>query len=255
MLLDVTSSASTAFEATTERLERIVKATLRRNADRPELDWSAFDPSRLDLDQQRALGFFVRQMRYIEATSPANLATLAHHTPVASLRAAYAAQIQDERAHATLLARYADLLDAPREVRWENVVGCRFGRLLQRDPLAGATAVLTSIEFYATALIDEVLARVDEPLLHAVFKHILVDEARHRTLAVEAVRLLEREGVGQGLLSRARLAFSRKMVDVYFLNLVAPALQRFAAPLGLPGREVYERARDDIADAFARGSV
>ncbi len=246
---------SISFEATTERLERVVRATLKRNVDRPELEWTLFDPSRLDAQQQRALGFFLQQMRYIEATSPANLATLAKHTPVASLRSAYAAQMQDERAHAALLGRYANLLDAPTDVRWENVVGCEVGKLLQRDAYAGALAVLTSIEFYATALIDEVLARVDEPLLHALFQHILKDEARHKVLATEAVRLLEREGIGQSRLSRARVAFARRMVDVYFLQLVAPALARFAAPLGLPGREVYERARDEIADAFAQGAL
>lgn len=252
MLLDLRSDTSASFEATTDRLERIVRATLKRNASRPEIEWALFDPSSLDDQERRALGFFIRQMRYIEATSPANLATLAKHTPVASLRSAYGAQMQDERAHAALLARYGDLLEAPPDVRWENVVGCEVGKLLQRDPYAGAVAVLTSIEFYATALIDEVLLRVDEPLLHALFKHILLDEARHRTLAVEAVRLLEREGIGQSRLSRARVAFARGMVDVYFLQLVAPALQRFAAPLGLPGRQVYERARDEIADAFKR---
>lgn len=253
MLLDLDPHRGSAFEATSERLERVVRATLKRNAERPELDWSLFDPSRLDDEQRRALGFFLRQMRYIEGTSPANLATLAKHTPVAALRSAYAAQMQDERAHAALIGRYADLLDAPTAVRWENVVGCEVGKLLQRDPYVGALAVLTSIEFYATALIDEVLARVDEPLLGELFRHILKDEARHRVLAIEAVQLLEREGVGQGKLTRARVAFARRMVDVYFMGLVAPALSRFAAPLGLPGREVYERARDEIADALSAG--
>jgi hypothetical protein len=242
------------FSATTERLERIVRATLKRNAERPEVDFTVFDDARLCDKERAALGFFVRQVQYIEAVSPANLATLAQSTPIASLRSAYGAQMQDERAHAALLARYAALLPGNDDVRWESVVGCEAGKLLQREPYAGAVAVLTSIEFYATSLLDEVLARVEEPLLHALFKHILVDEARHKALAIEAVRVLEREGYGASRLSRARLAVARRMVDVYFENLLAPALARFAAPLSLRGKQVYERARDEIASELSGAS-
>ncbi|MFZ9887223.1 MAG: hypothetical protein ACO3JL_06955 [Myxococcota bacterium] len=248
MLLGLRLDTPANFDASTERLERAIRATWKRNTDRPAIDWGLYDPSALDGPQRRALAFLVRQLQHIAATSPANLATLARFTPVSSLRAAYGAQIQDERTHGALLARYASVIDARHAVRWENRVACEVGRRMQQHPYIGAVAVLMSIEFYATALLDEVLQRVEEPLLHAVLRHIQVDEARHRVLAVEAVQVLHQAGLGSERLTRARLTLCRRVVDFYFSHIIAPSMDRFAGALGLHGREVFERARDEMND-------
>jgi hypothetical protein len=150
-----------------------------------------------------------------------------------------------------MLGRYQLALgEEPPRVRWENIFACEGAKLIQRDPWAGAVAVLTSIEFYASRLIEELLERVEEPLLHTVFKHILVDEHRHRALAIEAVHLLEACGFGEGPVAKGRLAVSKRLVDVFFDQIVAPALDKQASGLGLDGKRIYESARDEIAGAL-----
>jgi hypothetical protein len=233
-------------EATTERLERIVKATLKRNLERPEVDFTAFDPSDLDQDARDALGFFVRQLQYIEDVGAQNLALLARYQNISAIRAAYCAQVQDERAHSSLLARYGDLLGAETVAKWQPVLGTAAGKLIQRDVYSGSVGVMTMVEFYASRLLDQMRGRLKEPLFEALISHILVDEHRHRALAIEATTLMESRGYADGRVPRARLKVAEELARVFFVHMIAPMLDRYAPMLELDGRAVYEQAYDEI---------
>lgn len=237
---------------TSPRLEKIIHAALKRNLHRPELDWSTYDPSHLSRDERQALAFLLKQMQYTEAISPKNLAMLASATPISALQSAYAGQIHDERAHGEMIARYIELLDEPvAKVHWANLLACDAALIVQRDPVVGAACIMMSIEHYATQLIDALLARIQEPLLHSLCHHILQDEHRHKALAHESWSLLRANGYTTSRLSRARLKAGHQLVRLFFSHMAGPFVARHAGSLGLDTHEIYERAMDEMAPILA----
>lgn len=246
-----------AFFSTTERLDRIVKATLKRNVERPAVDGALFDARALEGPRREALVFLVEQMCFTEATSGKNLAQLAASTPLMPLRAAYAAQMQDERAHADMLRAYLrERLGRERvSAHWANSVGRTLGEAAQLHPMAGVVAVTMSIEYFAAALIDDLVEKLEEPLLRAILEHLRVDESRHKALAAEATRLLAEHGFVSGFWNRACVGAARAGADLWFRRVYAAALRPAADALGLDARGVYERARDEMDVVLREGAA
>ena len=98
------TAARPSFLLSSDRLERAIRATHRRNAERPAVDLSAFDRQQVRQPAVRdALRAFLGNLYFLEAAGAANLSRLALGTPNAALRAAYGAQMGDELAHAQIL--------------------------------------------------------------------------------------------------------------------------------------------------------
>lgn len=242
-------------EATSDRLEKIVRATLKRNLERPAIDFEALDTKHYDAETTRMVGFVARQLQYIEDVGAQNLALLGRYQNVMSLRAAYAAQIQDERAHGLLLSRYAHALGAEPIARWQPVLGTAGGKLIQHDVWAGSVGVMTLVEFFASRLLEDLRVRIDEPVLREIFAHILVDEHRHRALAIEATRLMYTLGLSRAPLARARLRFAREAAKLFFVHMIAPMLDREAPALGIDGRALYEESYEEIERELAKAGA
>jgi hypothetical protein len=253
------SVAVPSYRLRSERLDRAIHATLRRNVDRrvDALPWASFDATKLTSSSsavREAFGFYLTQMYFTEAASPENLAALAAASPVAQVQQALGAQIHDELAHGAMLARYVhDCLgqDHPRE-HLVSYAGRASGKLLQSfHPAVGCQAVTMGIEYYASNLAEALLARVDEPLLRALLQDILKDEHRHRVLAVESTKLLQQAGVGQGVLGRATAAVLLPLAEAWFRHVMNGTLRRRCGVLGIPFGDLYERAvaamRADLA--------
>lgn len=252
------------------RLARAIHATLRRNVERRHEDgfglpWEAFaaaqvpgavTPSKTTSSSlTTAFGFYVEQMFFTEAASPENLAALAASSPVAQVQQAFSAQIHDEVAHGRMMHRYlVEKLGRtnPRE-HWVSFVGRRAGKVMQRvHPAVGARAVTMAIEYYASSLADQLLERIDEPLLRAVLMDIQKDENRHRVLAVESAALLQEAGAGQSWLGVASAAILLPLAEGWFRHVMNGTLRRHCGALGVPFGDLYERAVVDMREDFAK---
>ena len=71
----------------TQRLERALQATLKRNQERPHLDASEFDASAMTPAERAALVSLVTQMEHIESKAPVNLGAIARAAPLAEVHA------------------------------------------------------------------------------------------------------------------------------------------------------------------------
>lgn len=251
-----------SYRLRSERLDRAIQATLKRNVDRrvDALPWATFDGGKLTPSSSSAVrdafGFYLTQMYFTEASSPENLAALASSSPVAQVQQALTAQVQDELAHGAMLGRYVhDCLGEqhPRE-HAVSFLGRWSGKALQTlHPVVGCQAVTMAIEYYASNLAEALLAKVDEPLLRALLQDILKDEHRHRVVAVESTKLLRDAGVGQGLVGRTTAAVLLPLAEGWFRHVMNSTLRRRCGVLGIPFDELYERAvtamRADLAAA------
>jgi hypothetical protein len=256
------SVAVPSYRLRSERLDRAIHATLRRNVERrvDALPWATFDASKLTPSSSSAVrdafGFYLTQMYFTEAASPENLAALASSSPVAQVQQALTAQVQDELAHGAMLGRYVhDCLGEhhPRE-HVVSFFGRFSGKALQSlHPVVGCQAVTMAIEYYASNLAEALLARVDEPMLRALLQDILKDEHRHRVLAVESTRLLRDAGVGQGVIGRASAAVLLPLAEAWFRHVMNGTLRRRCSVLGVPFADLYERAVEAMRTDLAHG--
>jgi hypothetical protein len=233
-----------------DRLERATRATLQRQLDRPPIDYDILDHARMK--NAGELQFIVAQIAFIEQTSPRNLASLARVAPVPSVQAAFAAQIHDEIAHGKMLYTWLDRVKASREVH----VAARFGswaaERTQQDAWLGAANAALLIEYYASALLDELLPRLEEPCLRSIVEHIQKDESRHKVIAVEAIKALREIGWDKRLIARALGPFVTKGTLAYFRYVFGFFLDRKAPSLEIPHRNVLERALDESQAALGR---
>jgi hypothetical protein len=239
----------------TDRLKKIWRATLKRNADRPAIDLEGFDGALLkDPAVKESLRFFLEQLMFTEAAGAANLAFMASRTPNAQLRACYGAQIQDEVAHAQVLRDYLTRCLGQTSLREEgvSVLSRRLGMVAQRHPLIGVQAVTMGIEFYAGVILDAIVVALPEPALQATLRHILQDENRHKALTVEAVRVLESQGISQSPLGKLKRAAILKTSEAFFRHVLHPTIARRCAPLGVVWKDLYERSLDESRAAMAR---
>jgi hypothetical protein len=249
------TAARPSFLYSSDRLERATRATHRRNAERPAVDLSGFDHRQVRQPAIReALRAFLGNLYFLEAAGAANLSRLALGTPNAALRAAYGAQMGDELAHAQILRRYltsclefTDLREHP-----VSIATRRLGMLVQHHPLIGVESITLPIEFYATHLIDALVHAVDEPALRASLVQIRQDEGRHMVVATEAVRILERSGMGAGAFMRARRRAMRAAAEWFTKHVMNEYLRRHAGVLGIPWDALYDRSMDEIAASLAK---
>ena len=244
-----------SFHLSSERLDKAIVATHRRNAERAPTDLSCFDERALGSEKVRAaVVFFLENLYAIEAAGAANLAQLARHTPVGSLRAAYGAQMSDEVAHATLLRRYLVECLGVRELREHpgSVAARTLGIWVQRHPLLGVECITLPIEIYAAHLLEEFAQHVDEPALTAMLLHIQKDEARHKVMNTEAVVLLERSGMGSSGFMQARRKATRAATTWFTKRVLNGLLRRHCGALGISWNELYDRSMDEIDAALAQ---
>jgi hypothetical protein len=249
------TAARPSFLHSSDRLDRAVRLTHRRNAERPDVDLSSFDRQQVRQPAVRdALRAFLGNLYFLEAAGAANLSRLALGTPNAALRAAYGAQMGDELAHARILRRYlmdclefTDLREHP-----VSIATRRLGMLVQHHPLIGVESITLPIEFYATHLIDALVHAVDEPALRASLMQIRQDEGRHMVVATEAIRILERSGMGVGTFMRARRRVMRATAEWFTKHVMNEYLRRRAGVLGIPWDALYDRSMDEIVAALAK---
>ena len=180
----------------------MLAATLKRNLERPAVDFARFDAARVHPKEREALAFVVAQTAYIERVSPRNLANLAACIELPLVRACFAAQIHDEIAHGAMLSSWLDALGMRREPHGAAVFGAHAAAFTQRDPWLGTRNAALLIEYYASAMLDELAPRVEEPCLREIIAHIQKDEARHKVIAAEAVRALRAAGSDKRLIAR-----------------------------------------------------
>jgi hypothetical protein len=238
-----------------KKIERITQATLKRNVERPEIPWEIFDGDRIPPQMRPGLEYFLVQLYYTEAIGPQNLATLAEHTPVTSLKSAYLAQCQDEHAHAAFFRRYLTVHLGRKDLSPDamTVAACNGGRVVQHDPVVGLSAVTMGIEYFACALIDALVPQIEEPLLLALFAHLRKDEERHKALARAALRrLLPNADEKLGRMDRVRLKAGRAAVEAFMRHVICPVYQRRMGTLELPMRRLYEQSLDEISPIFER---
>lgn len=246
-----------------ERLEKVTKATAKRNAERPELPWTAFDRTQVPRDIEKSLLFLLTQMYYTEASSADNLASLVKNTKNASLRAVYAAQIQDEVVHGRLLYRYLHECwgKQPQELQPHafSVVAQQSALAIQRDPVAGVVAITMGIEFFTSAMLKAIEEKnaITEPVLQSMLQQIRQDEERHRVIAVESAVLLEKSHFLEEARWAQKLALWRcgKTLDVvafFYRHIATPLLQKTCSDFGVSFRQIYEQSLVDIQHALQK---
>jgi hypothetical protein len=244
-----------SFLLTSDRLERALTATHKRNAQRPAVDYGVYRAGEFKSPAVRdAVRFFVENLYFLEAAGAANLAQLASVTPIATVRAAYGAQMSDELVHGELLRRYAVECLGETDLR-ENpaaLLSRRLGKLLQRNPILGVECVTMPIEYYATNLITAVLDVVQEPALQAGLGHIRQDEGRHMVITTEAVLLLEQAGIGTSAVMRVRRDVAKRATHAFSKRVLNGLLRQHCGVLGIPWDAIYDRSMDEIAAALAR---
>jgi hypothetical protein len=233
-----------------DRLERATRATLLRNLERDAIDFDLFDAAKLRHREQ--LAFIVSQIAFIEAVSPRNLASLARSAPLPAVQAAFAAQIHDEIAHGRMLHAWLERADAPRDAHVASRLGAWAAERTQRDAWLGAKNAALLIEFYASALLDELVPRIDEPCLRSILEHIQKDEQRHKVIVVEAVRALREVGWDRRLVARALGPLVTAGTLAYFRRVFGHFLDERAPALAIPHGTILERALDESHTALAR---
>jgi hypothetical protein len=232
------------------RLERATRATLLRNADRPAIDYDTLDASRVAKKDE--LAFIIAQVAFIEAESPRNLASLVRCAPVPAVRAAFAAQIHDEIAHGNMLYTWLAKMQVSTEVHVAARIGRFAAERTQQDAWLGAANAALLIEYYASALLDELLPRLEEPCLRSIVEHIQKDEQRHKVIAVEAIHALREIGWDRRLIVRALGPLVTKGTLAYFRYVFGYFLDKRAPSLELPNQMILERALDESHTALSR---
>ncbi len=231
-------------------LSRALADSRQRNLSRPPNDGRAlFDEKRILSSAREALSFLVANLACIETASPPNLGSC---VPLPAISACFTAQIEDEIVHGALLARWLELSGAERMPPSATVFSIKAALLVQHDPWLGIGSVEILTEHYASALLDEVVARVDAPYLRVILVHIKVDEERHKAVAVVSVGALRAAGVHQGFLVRVFGPVVTHVAQRYVRHVFGQHLQRSGAARAVPHVEILERALDEVRDAHAR---
>ncbi len=231
-------------------LERALAATLKRNRERPVVDFAAFDAACIPNEEREALSFFVVNLAFIERTSTPNLAALSRCAPVAAVRDCFAAQIHDEEAHGDMLVSWLAAAGVAGAAHPLTRAGIKAAELVQHHAWLGIKGAEILTEHYAAALIDALLPRLDEPCLRLVLEEIAKDERRHKVIAVESVRALREAGAHRGLVARLFGPVVERGTVLYFRRVFGGFLERPCAALALPHREILERALDEVHDAL-----
>lgn len=233
------------------RLARALAATLRRNRERPSIHYETFEASRIPADVRAGFGFLVVNMWYIEAHSTPNLASLAACAPVPLVSACFTAQIDDEIAHGAMLKRWLSLYAERSSPHIATRIGVAAAALSQKNAWLGIANAEILTEHYASALLDELIPRVDEPCLRAILEHIQSDEARHKVIAIESVRLLREHGCDRTMVARLFGPAVTRGTVAFFRRVFGRYLERDCGALALPHARILERALDEVSDALA----
>lgn len=238
-----------------ERLQRALSATLRRNQERPAVDVATlFDARAMTSAERDALLSLVVQMEHIESNAPLNLGAIARAAPLAEVQACYTAQILDEIVHGAMLRAWLACATAPATLPRVHVAarwGVTLGAHVQRDAWLGTKNLAVLTELYASALLDDLLdgGHVREPALRAVFESIQKDEHRHKVIAIESVRLMREHGVDRRFIVRVLGGAIENGTVAWFRTVFARYVAKHCAALDVNHDRVIERTLDEAASA------